>query len=210
MKEILLIILGWLLGILSPILQDKIQQKRNTKKILAAIITELNDLEYRLMFLAFGLFTHIGKMNKDFLSWAASVKENYSGLFVNEEKNNEIVGLSALSDDAITHLFPDRSHTKGLGMSKMMIPFTQSKVDSLTHFPTDLQKQILSILTQLTYLNDDIDFSMEAYDRMFDIGIDRENWQILRDNIIERYQAMGNRARQIADKIKQIRIKHSD
>jgi hypothetical protein len=210
MQKILLIILGWLLGILSPILQEKMQQKRNTKKISAAIITELNDLEYRLMFLAFGLFTHIGKMNKDFLSWAASVKENYSGPFVNEETNNAIVRLSALSDDEITRLFPDRSQTKGLRMSKMMIPFTQSKVDSLTHFPTDFQKQIFSILSQLSYLNDNIDFSMEDFDRMLDPDIDRENWCILRDNIIERWQAMGNRARQIADKIKQIRIKYSD
>jgi hypothetical protein len=210
MKEILLIILGWLLGILSPILQEKIQQRRNTKKISAAIITELNDLEYRLMFLAFGIFNHIGKINKEFLSWAASVKENYSGPFGNEETNNAIVRLSALSDDDITRLFPDRSQAKGLRISKVMIPFTQSKVDSLTHFPTDFQKRVFSILTQLTYLNDDIDFTMEAFNRTFDPGIDPENWLILRDNIIERYQSMGNRARQIADKIKQIRTKYSN
>lgn len=210
MRDILLIILGWLLGILSPILQENIKQKRDTKKISAAIINELNDLEYRLMLFAFRLFAHIGKMNIYFISWAASVKENYSGPFINEETANAIVRLSALSNDEIIRLFPDRSETKGLRMSKMIVPFTQSKVDSLTHFPTDFQKKIFSILTQLSYLNNDIDFSMEDINRTFDPGLDRENWFIIRNNIIESYEAMGNRARQIADKIKEIRIKYSD
>jgi hypothetical protein len=210
MKEISLLFLGWLLGILSPVIQEKILQKRNTKKIKASIINELSDLEYRLMFLAFGLFSYMGKMNREILTWAASVEGNYSGPFVNEKTKNVIRNLTARSDEEIAGFFVDQSQTIGQRIGKVFIPYTQSKLDSLSHFPTNFQREMYSIITQLSYLNEDINYAMEDYYKMFEPEISRENWLILRDNTMDRYQAIGNRSKQIAEKIKKIRMMNSN
>jgi hypothetical protein len=207
LRELLILLLGWLLGILSPIIVDKIKQQRTNEAIKNAIINEMNDLEYRLMLFSFSIFAHVGSVKQEFLRWAVSVMANYTGPYENKKMYEIMKRISDLDDDELARHFPAKK--RGLRISKMKIPFTESKVDSLSCFSIDFQKSIISILSQLTILNEAISCSMEDFARTFIPNITDENLNNILTNIYEDYDRMAGRARTIVDMISKMRNVHS-
>lgn len=207
MRELLILLLGWLFGMLSPIIVDKIKQQRTNKAIKNAIINEMNDLEYRLMLFSFTIFAHVGRIKQDFLRWAVSVMAKYTGPYENKKMYEIMKKKSDLDDDELAQRFPAKK--RGLRISKMKIPFTESRVDSLSCFSIDFQKSIISILSQLTILNEEISFSMEDFAKTFIPNITYENLTNILTNIYEGYDRMADRARNIVDMISKMRNVHS-
>ena len=207
MRELLILLLGWLLGILSPIIVDKIKQQRTNKEIKNAIINEMNDLEYRLMLFSFRILIQVGKVKQEFLRWAVSIMANYTGPYENKEMYKIMKEKSDLDDAELSRRFPAKK--RGLRISKMEIPFTASKVDSLSDFSIDFQKLIFSILAQLKNLNEEITFSLNDFDKTFIPNISDEILENILTNVSEGYNRMAGRAQTIANLIAQLRIETS-
>jgi len=206
LNELLFLLFGWLLGLLSPGIVDSIKQKRINNEIKDAIIAEMNDLEYRLMLFSFRLFIHVGNVKQEFLKWALSVFDKYSGPFENKKMNEIVKHWSDFNDEQLAQRF--RAKKRGLRISKIYVPFTLSKVNSLSYFPINFQKNILSILSQLTMLNEDIAFSLSDFEKTFIPEIPDTILENVLTNIGEGYERMGERARSITKIIQEIRYKN--
>ena len=55
------LLVGWLMGLLSPLIVDSIRRRRERKEIKQALITELQELQYRL---ASGVFLTTQKLGE--------------------------------------------------------------------------------------------------------------------------------------------------
>jgi hypothetical protein len=65
----LLLIFGWLLGLLSPAIVDEIRRRRETAAVRAALKSELHELRYRLGLAVYFLRMRFGEVDRDFLVW---------------------------------------------------------------------------------------------------------------------------------------------
>ncbi len=67
-KDILLIILGWTMGLFSPLIIEKIKSKKEKSELLKGFATELTDIRLKFAVVAFQLGKKAGEFNKEFIN----------------------------------------------------------------------------------------------------------------------------------------------
>jgi hypothetical protein len=117
MKEIVYLLIGWVLGLVGPPIVDAIKGHFRKREIIASLIVELDDLRYRLAISSLLLLQKYGSLDKDFLDWIRPILESYSG---NEPKDSilrSITGLSSLDETQLGHLAEQLRSREGVGVS---------------------------------------------------------------------------------------------
>ena len=79
-ESALFVFLGWLLGLLGPIIVDTIRKKRDIRDVRAALETEVHELQYRLAGAAYFVEMRFGDVNRKFLEWLRPILVSYRGL----------------------------------------------------------------------------------------------------------------------------------
>src|SRR3990170_5337161 len=74
-EKILFLFLGWLLGLLSPIVVDAIRRRREIKEVKNALLSELGDLQFRLANTVWLTSIRAGQYNRSFLDWFKPIIE---------------------------------------------------------------------------------------------------------------------------------------
>ncbi len=78
-ERILFLFMGWLLGLLSPVIVDSIKRKREIREVRLGIMTELRELQYRLTGVVFLISKHFGNIDRALLQWAHDIVVEYEG-----------------------------------------------------------------------------------------------------------------------------------
>lgn len=65
MQSLLLVLFGWLLGLLAPAIQDRIRQKYRAGELCNAIKGELNEFKVRLALVSYLMWHHLGPLTDD-------------------------------------------------------------------------------------------------------------------------------------------------
>ena len=105
---IVVLFIGWLFGLLSPVIVDEIRRRRSSKKAKSAIFTELTEIRLKLAFTAYTLAKSFGNWDREFLEWFSSITEIYSGSYEDLKTPNHIKDLLALSDDELEDIAKGR------------------------------------------------------------------------------------------------------
>ena len=69
MDELLYLLLGWLLGLLSPRIIDAIKARYDRTALIGAIKEEAQDLQYRVAASCFLLRQRYGEITREYLEW---------------------------------------------------------------------------------------------------------------------------------------------
>ena len=128
--EIIYILLGAFLAVLTPILTNRISIIYQRKEIKKGINSELDALRIRLAFVSFKMTTKYGNLNTEFLNWFKNQLQDAS---LKQEFLNE---LEVSIDDLISDVNNRQSYIdkkKGesrnaVFSSKYSLPFVQSKL----------------------------------------------------------------------------------
>ena len=67
--SLIILVVGWFLGLLAPAIVDKIKISRELTNTYATIKSEINEVAYRLVLASFYAAKHLGKANREFLKW---------------------------------------------------------------------------------------------------------------------------------------------
>ena len=67
MNNILFLILGWLLGLLSPVILDWIKNRKKKKELRESFFNDLNDIRGRLIGLVYLTTSKFGNFNRELL-----------------------------------------------------------------------------------------------------------------------------------------------
>ena len=182
------LILGWLFGLLSPSIIDRINQSYSIKQLLNGIKTEMKECQFRAVLIAYLLGIRYGKYDRDFLMWCRLYISKYQGLEPTEKYIDAIDYLVKMKDEDLKNrLDTKRSLEKrrGLNLKKLNLPFLNSKIGEVSCFSIELQNIIFEIKSRLELINEEIDTALSYFHMTFDASISNENYSTLVQKYIE-------------------------
>src|SRR6266576_3827648 len=183
------LILGWLLGILSPLIVDRVRRRYQIDDVKRGILTELKDARSRLTMSAYQLAVRLGKMDHNLLTWFASALQEYQGTELTEDALKVIELQLKLTDEQLSALAHQVKFKPGesISLKTFAVPFLDANMNLLSLFPIDFQIRIHEIRAQLSLLNQEIDQSETLFWRTFDAGSTEENQLVIRNNVYSKY-----------------------
>ncbi len=210
-NTVLLVLFGWLLGLLGSIVVDENRRRRRLTQIRDALVMELSEIRLKLAFTAYIMAMHFGTWDRDFLKWTKTVLDSYGGINADPEIHSAIAKLLAMDDQQLNLA---RKHSKAaplgaVGVKTYVTPFIDSNLDNVTLFSRDFQQVVLETKAQLRLINEQVELAQFYYQQTFASGITPENFQIVTKNLRDTYQRIGGQARTIANLVERCVVKAS-
>lgn len=202
-EQILYIVLGWLLGLLSPVIVWLILSRREATAVKSGVLTELAEFRHRMVLTAYIYTLDYGNFDKDFVKWARAHLAKYDGLSDKDGIDRLYNKLCETSDDEFADwLRYQRAHSSsGKGVKNGRLPYLESKLGNLERFSEREQRQLLEILEQVSIYNESANDARYYFNATFDSSISPDNHQTIVSNLEDKYEELGKRARIVADRI---------
>jgi hypothetical protein len=188
--ELLYIILGWLLGLLSPLIINQINKSYSKKELFDSIKTEIKDCQIRVILVAELLNFRFGKYDKKHLKWCLSYLQDYQGTEPTEDIIKQINRFIKYNDEDLKNAIALKRQEKkesNLNLKKFHLPFLDSKISEISFFSIELQNIIYEIISKLQMINEEIDLGVRYFYMTFDSSISPENHNIIKNNLIKNY-----------------------
>jgi hypothetical protein len=211
--KILYLLIGWVLGLFSPIFVDWIRRPQTRKDLKKAFFAELNELRLRLVY-ASHLFTiRSGVYDREFITWVQShIKEcTETELSVIHPKLKEMSDrfekVLEAEDEEIAQLgkaIKSQSEGTGLAPKKYALPLITANIASLTLFKSEFQVMIFEIISRTDTLNQEIENAQFYFENTFNTNLEEENQKIVRDNLDQCYRNIARQTQLLADNIKRV------
>lgn len=197
------ILLGWLLGLLSPIIVDRIRTRYREKEVKEGIFTELRDLRLRMAAAAYRFESRFGSFDRKLLNWVISIFEKYKGIPEADRLLESMKKYSVLDDKTLQEIGEHQKAKPGdaLGVKKYRIPYLDSNIGELGIFDEPSRAALLDIRAQLDLFNEDIDEARLYHKMTFDLSDSETNHAIACQSLENCYRNLAQKARHIVDRI---------
>lgn len=209
MYDLLLVFLGWMLGVFSPIVTGWFTTRSERKSYMASALGELKDIQYRLMWVVHRVKLQHGQVDKDTLEWQARVIEGYDGpekLAGEDEIARQMRSHDPVEVNKVAAVMLDS--TRSLNFTHVSVGILDNRSPALSFCPLDFQLRLNAVRTHVGYYNDQVDFLRAIFEKTFDNSISAENREVMEQNRIATEQKLANRARIIVDKVWEIRSRY--
>jgi hypothetical protein len=202
MQSLLLVLFGWLLGLLAPAIQDRIRQKYRAGELRNAIKGEFNEFKIRMALVSYLMWHHLGPLTDDQLDWLQSVLQGYHGPLANPASLEAILSLRKLSESNGREIFI-QGQNPGTGPypKEYTAPFLAAHIGDLSVLPVPFQAAALHIKGQIDVLNQHVVFIQKRHDKTFDTSLSEANRQAVLKDLRDGYGQLAEMARRIADAI---------
>lgn len=204
-EKVLLIALGWLLGLLAPVIVDGIKRRRENEVGRVAIRSELRDVAHKLALASHYIHIHQGTVDKENLTWLKRHLESHAALVDSQPVMDSIRMQLAMSDAEHAQFVRLRiaNHGKSVVLQKYPVPLLDARVSALWSFENAFQRQLLDIRTRIELLNDLVDRSRKFSDMTFG-KLENGNYELVVQNIEQTYTEYASSARRIVDLVAQL------
>ena len=129
LNAVVLLILGWLFGLLGPIVVWKIQTQRKAASVRAAVGYELAELKHRMVLAAYALNQDHGIFDREFLNWVHAQVSSYRGVNDKTRFMEALDSLLADTDENIRKLSEiGRTPAKGKSVPYARVPYLESPI----------------------------------------------------------------------------------
>lgn len=199
--------LGWLLGLLGPVIVDAIKRKRENTLGRVAILSELTELAGVLSIAAYAARTRLGTVDRQFLEWLKGTLEQYATTPKLQEFIPRLCTQLSWTDDQLSAVAQRISADDGKGtvLQYYPIPLLDARVSALWSFDTLFQRQLLEIRRNLAILDDVVDRSRKYFDMTF-TKLEGKNHELVAENLTQTYELYAERAMIIVNLIKSLKI----
>lgn len=208
-EKLAFLTLGWLLGLLGPVIVDAIKRKRENTLGRAAILSELTELAGILSIAAYGARMRLGTADRRFLEWLKSILEQYATTPKLQEFVPRLRTQLSWTDDQLRAVARHTSADNGKGtvLQYYPIPLLDARVSALWSFDTSFQRQLLEIRRNFAILDDVVDRSRKYFDMTF-TKLEGNNHELVAGNLTQTYEVYAERAMIIVNLIKSLKIGH--
>lgn len=205
--SVLILLLGWLLGTLSPAIVDSIKSKREAALVRKAIENELSEFSSILLTACFRTSLSSGRVNKSFLDWQkiklkADQSNEKSATFL--AMTNQLLAFPENEIASATQKLTTAENRATL-LQKYSVPLLDYHLSALQILDTNLQIKLLEIRRNISLLDSIVDQSREFY-RMTFIQLPEGNHDIVRVNLKQTYGEYSERSKIIVDLIYELRV----
>jgi hypothetical protein len=207
-QQVILILIGWLTGVLSTVGYEQYKRYLDGKNLKSAILSELKVLLPRLVCSCYVLITTSGKYNKEDLQWV------YDNLSMYEDKtiSTKITSIKEKLEIFLKKNNISKNSTIDFKVAKSEVEFIKSitlsfSKESITNFSLlseELRLIIFDIRTKVNTLNelaDRIDF---FFKQSFAPGMSSNNIEIIETNINSNYDFYLMNSKIVVERIKEI------
>jgi hypothetical protein len=202
LEPLIYIVLGFVLGLFGNLILERIKRKWLRKDFVKALYAQFKELAPKLAGNYLILKINLGEMDRDALNWIKSVKsQGYQFL---EDKTVEAIDkFLKLNDDEIrvVNQLTKQKPPKASFIKKFNLPVLEENISSISLLDSNLQHSLLDIKTKINWLNEIVERHNFFFEKTFDSGISRENWEIIDSNIREGYAQLGKLCRNISELI---------
>ncbi len=207
LEGLLILLLGWALGLASPLIVDGVRRHFATRKIRAALRIELQELRYRLGTVVYLIRVRLGTFDKPTLEWIQSILTSYKGLNPAKEILAAVEKLLTLPEAQINQLAQMEKAQAGrtLSLKKYHAPFLESQLQALSSLDPNIQNRLLEIRVQLFVFNELVEEPRYYKSLTFNSGLSEENYNLAVENLLSCQETAASTAKIIADHIGEIR-----
>lgn len=205
-NSILLVFLGWLLGLLGPVIVDAIRRRYRNTEIRKAVLSELSEARFRLAAIVYVLEVRFGTYNRQLLEWLLPLLEDYRG----PNPNKQIAALMrkqlACSDAQLAEIAQAQKADPegGLAVKKYRLPYIDSRVADLGLFDEQSRALILDIRSNVDLFNEQVDEAWFYFRLTYESGVSEENHRRAALGAEKSYQNLATRAREIIERVNRL------
>jgi hypothetical protein len=204
-EKLAFLFLGWLLGLLGPIISDAIRRRRENALGREALLSELREVGCMLAVAAYGVRMSQGTTSREFLEWLRKDLEVHAA---SEQFQAFVPRLSAQlswSPDDFTKATAYGKSPEGTGsvLQRYSVPLLDSRVSALWTFDTSFQRDLLSVRQDL-YLLDDLVAQSRKYMDMTFSNLENGNDKLVKDNFTQACALYAERAQRTIDRIRRL------
>jgi hypothetical protein len=211
--EIILILFGWILGIISSLIIEKYKNYASRKEIMKGIKSELNELKLRLAATNLELTFRIGDISLEYAKW---IKPYYKLLFEGETYSylrtvpkitNPITNLSNEEFQNCLIISSQRSTNDNLittpSVPKIELPYLENKYSSISLFKEKSVFKFAQLRKEIISINDCIDDVKYYHNKSFE-NLSETNRRIVEHNINTNISSIRNKTKHIIKLIEEI------
>ena len=202
-ETIALIFVGWLLGILGQPIIDAVRNGYLKKEIQIAIISELKEIQYRLVCNVYLISRRFGTIDNQLINWSLKILKEYKGPYSDRQVLEALERQRNLNEEQLASLGeimkPDKS--QAMTLRKFATPFLDFHIGSLSMFPPNYQLELFEIKSQLGLLNDRIEDTRYYYKMTFESNISSDNYNAVCHDLEQAYKNISDKAKTIIDAI---------
>lgn len=199
-QAVLILILGWLLGLLSPSIINYIQDKKKATKIKQSLLFEIEECQIIMANIAYLIESKYITINHKLFDDLINIYENYNGI---NNYNDKLLRLKELKKipkeelEKITEIQLYENMDKFLSFKKHDLPYLRSKINDISLLDENVQSNLLQLNFKLNLFNSEVEESKFHYQLTFSSEISEENQEINK-------QILKDKQLVILDQIKQI------
>ncbi|HUK99391.1 MAG TPA: hypothetical protein VLX29_00895 [Nitrospirota bacterium] len=199
------ILMGWLLGMLSPAIVNNIQKKYTKKALHKGICTEFDELRYILIFNCYILGKISGNYDRNFLQWFIQNAEVYSGdegiIDITLPAVKKLLEFNDAALAAYVTSERERRSSNILSLKKINATFTDLNLSELSIFNVDYQSLLLGLKRLIDNINDETTKVENLCNMTFDSSVSRDNYEIISKNINDKYSQIQSMSITLVNKI---------
>lgn len=201
-EKLLLVVVGWLLGLLGPAIVDHIRRERENKLGRSAILGELHEVGGLLAIAFYAVRSKEGTLNREHLQWLKAYLEKGTRSEAITNWTSRIDKQLEWSDEELARYTQAMKSKEGKSTlpQKYAVPLLDSRVSALWSFDTEFQRNLLEIRQLLNRLDDLVERSRKLHDMTFS-NLDELNRGAVNENIKENISFYADSAKLIVDKI---------
>jgi len=205
MKDVLLIVTGWLLGFAGTFLMDRIRDAWQARAFKKTLSLELKDIGVRFALTFANITMRRGTLDREGLNWVNSKLLGYDGLILEGDLKELLIKMSGWSDSDLARGLGHLRKPEEIRSAarKYAIVSLQAGVDKLLFLAPVLARKTLDIVRQINDYNALVDDWQTFLNRTFD-PISSENYQIASDNLSKAEVMLASSAKRIADRIEAV------
>jgi len=204
-EKLLLLTLGWLLGMLGPVVTEAIKKRRENCQVRLALAAELREVSYKLALANYLVNIHFGTVDRPYLQWLQGVTSNYKGPSLTETTQPSIEMQLGLPEVQLVALVRAQTAEKGKNIvtQKVIVPLLDARVSSLWYLENRVQVLLLDIRSNINLLNELVD-QARYYSGLTFGKLEGENYNLVVDNLDGCHRQYAERAKRIVTKIEEL------
>lgn len=205
--NVLYLIIGWVLGIFSPILAEGIKNHFKRKITKQAIIVELGNIRKTFIQLMEKLIFRYCEFDREQVGWFIAQAKRHCSQDKNFMNKVEIIDNAMVNEDEIiSQLWKtlQEPENMSIGLTQYKLPFLEANLSSLTLFDTLFQNNINEIRTGIDIINGYLERGKFYFEKTFDSTISVTSHKNLLTNMRNGYKRMPELLQNIIEMINTI------
>jgi hypothetical protein len=209
-ESILMLILGWLFGLFTSPIAERIRRHYRRRDLTQAVTDELIGLQHLMAVVSFHIHARYAEVPDKVLDKLISIMEDYAGMDRDEGAIETLRTIRKVPETQRTAAYqasqrPDRA---ALGLKQYSTPLFIAQISDLAICSLDFQRRVLHIRHHLELYNQQAAFAQSQFEKTF-AGLSEENRKILIENQERTYRNARTQAEVIVEAVADLRLKYA-